>query len=167
MSGVKMKAEGETPYEPHILIRMEGIRPSPKAESVITAFVEKDRTGVLNGKVIQNPTFDSICKPILPLLGLTQARVETEDEVATRDAEAMSDAERQKQEYSEAKLSEFNAEFDLARDAGTVERVAKKLTTDVKKEMLPAHVTQLREKYKDRLAAVSGGRRVAKEVAHA
>jgi hypothetical protein len=30
--GVKMKAEGETPYEPHILIRMEAIRPKKTNE---------------------------------------------------------------------------------------------------------------------------------------
>src|SRR3990172_1928893 len=45
--GVKMKAEGETPYEPHILIRMESIKNPATNKATITAFVEKDRTGVL------------------------------------------------------------------------------------------------------------------------
>src|SRR5580765_7412151 len=40
--GVKMKAEGETPYEPHILIRMEVIRPKKTNEVAdIVAYAEK------------------------------------------------------------------------------------------------------------------------------
>src|SRR5260221_508225 len=45
--GVKMKAEGETPYEPHILIRMEALKPKKTNEvATIIAYAEKDRTGV-------------------------------------------------------------------------------------------------------------------------
>lgn len=164
MSGVKMKAEGETPYEPHILIRMEAVRPKPKAEAVITAFIEKDRTGILNGKVIINPTYDLLCAPIMPLLGGQQAKVESDDEVATRDAEAMSDSERKRLDRSGELFAEFNAQFDLAHTAPEVEAVAKKLTKGIKDEMLPAHVTQLREKYQDRSRAL-GGRRTVVEVA--
>ena len=49
--GVKMKAEGETPYEPHILIRMEAVKPKKTNEvATIVAYAEKDRTGVLAGR---------------------------------------------------------------------------------------------------------------------
>jgi hypothetical protein len=45
-----MKAEGETAYEPHILIRMEAIKPKKTNElAQIVAYAEKDRTGVLAG----------------------------------------------------------------------------------------------------------------------
>jgi hypothetical protein len=58
--GLKMKAEGETAYEPHILIRMEAIKPKKTNElAQIVAYAEKDRTGVLAGRSFVNPTFDS------------------------------------------------------------------------------------------------------------
>ncbi|HJZ13825.1 MAG TPA: AAA family ATPase, partial [Acidobacteriota bacterium] len=59
--GLKMKAEGETAYEPHILLRMEAIKPKKTNEiAQIVAYAEKDRTGVLAGRSFVNPTFDSL-----------------------------------------------------------------------------------------------------------
>jgi hypothetical protein len=152
--GVKMKAEGETPYEPHILIRMESERKKGKGEGTIAAFVEKDRTGVLAGKVFQMPTFDMLCAPILPLLGGTQARVPTEDETAATDAVALSDADRAKQERSEQLYRDAAAMFDLAKTPEELEKSSKNVTKDMKSEMVPAHVTQLREKYLERSKAL-------------
>lgn len=61
--GYKMKAEGETAYEPHILLRMEAVKPKKTNEiAQIVAYAEKDRTGVLAGRSFVDPTFDSICK---------------------------------------------------------------------------------------------------------
>lgn len=92
--GVKMKAEGETPYEPHILIRMESIKPKKTNEvATIIAYVEKDRTGVLNGRSFANPTFASLCAPLMGLLGDKQARMPTDDESAGIDAEALAKAD--------------------------------------------------------------------------
>jgi hypothetical protein len=76
--GVKMKAEGETPYEPHILIRMEAIKPKKTNEiATIVAYAEKDRTGVLVRPQLPNPTFETLVAPLLGLLGDKQARMET------------------------------------------------------------------------------------------
>src|SRR5947209_8382924 len=59
-AGTKMRAEGETAYEPHICLKMQpertekqGKRVVVSREQVVTAFAEKDRTGVLSGRVIR------------------------------------------------------------------------------------------------------------------
>ncbi len=93
-TGVKMRAEGETPYEPHILVRMEPVKPRTadgkktlKNEVAIpTAFIEKDRTGILAGKLIEWPNYQSIAVPLLSLLGATQAKVQSDDEAGAIDA---------------------------------------------------------------------------------
>ncbi len=63
-TGVRMKADGDTPYEPHILIHME------RRGQDVVAFVEKDRSGMIAGKTFVNPTPDMI-KPVLEKLGST------------------------------------------------------------------------------------------------
>ncbi|MGR3310959.1 MAG: AAA family ATPase, partial [Candidatus Brocadiales bacterium] len=86
-SGVKMKAEPETPYEPHILARMYQTKvaePNIPANSCVMYF-EKDRTGIFTGKRIAYPTFDTF-KPILALLGHTQGHVDTAEESSSKDA---------------------------------------------------------------------------------
>jgi len=99
--GVKMKAEGETPYEPHILIRMESVKNAKDRSATITAFAEKDRTGVLAGRTIEWPGFDNVIKPILSLLGDTQAKIESEDETSAKDAERLSEEEKHRIQESE------------------------------------------------------------------
>jgi len=85
--GTKMKAEGETPYEPHVLIHME-VQRSKEGASIITAYAEKDRTGILAGKVISWPTFDNIAKPLLSALGTVQAHIPDDDETGGKDAKS-------------------------------------------------------------------------------
>ncbi|MFY9341119.1 MAG: AAA family ATPase [Planctomycetota bacterium] len=152
-AGVTMRTEGETPYEPHILMRMEGIRPKKTHEvAQIVAYAEKDRTGVLAGRSFINPTFDSICKPLLPLLGATQGSIAPSDETAAKDAEAQSDAERARAEESAKLLSEFQARIALAGSEGqpTLKDIGKTITPQVKARMLPADVAALRECYQAR-----------------
>lgn len=148
--GVKMRAEGETQYEPHITLRMESTKPRKAGEvAQIMAIVEKDRTGLLQGKVIINPTFDKLLKPILPLLGDTQAKVETEEETGQKDAEAMVSAEARKAQESAKTLAKFRANLDVAATVSReeIERVGKTITAEVKKAMLPAHVAELRQHF--------------------
>jgi len=78
-TGVKMKAEGETPYEPHILFRLEPLR-NPDGTAILTCFAEKDRTGKLAGKRFRldpepGQTFATLIEPLLGLLGDTQAQI--------------------------------------------------------------------------------------------
>lgn len=152
-TGVKMKAEGETGYEPHILTRMEGVKPfradgktvSKNAVAVPTMFVIKDRTGVLQGKAIEYPTFDSVCAPLLPLLGKVQAQVESDDDAMVKDATAIAEAERAKAERSEKLRREYLAKFELARGKpDEIAALAKTITPAVKKEMTPNDLTAVR-----------------------
>jgi len=68
-AGVRMRAEGDTPYEPHILIRME------QKGGKHYAFVEKDRSNTIMGKVFENPDA-RMFEPILRMLSGEQAKVE-------------------------------------------------------------------------------------------
>ncbi len=144
--GKRMKAEGETPYEPHVLIRMEAVKERDN-RSCITAWVEKDRTGVLMGQTIVYPDFDSLARPLLPLLGLEQGRIESEEDTALRDAEAMARQERERADQSRRLLEEFSAKLALARNVREIEKVNTTITPELKKQMLAADVAALREKY--------------------
>lgn len=149
--GVKMKAEGETAYEPHILIRMEAIKPRKTNElATIVAYAEKDRTGVLAGRSFVSPTFESLVKPLLPLLGDTQARIASSDETAAADAERISDEEKERVENSAKILAEFKAKITLAANAAALKAIGQSITPQVKAKMVTTDVTELREAYQAR-----------------
>lgn len=149
--GVKMKAEGETPYEPHILIRMEALKPKKTNEvASIVAYAEKDRTGVLAGRSFINPTFESLCAPLVGLLGDTQAQMQTGDESAAVDAEALARQDREREERSAAHLRNISARIDLAATHADLKAIGKEITPQLKAQMLPADVASLRDKYIDR-----------------
>lgn len=146
--GKKMKCEGETPYEPHMLIRMETQK--NKSGYHYFAVVEKDRSGILAGQTIENPCFENICKPILPLLGKSQAKIPSEDEVATKDATALADKESAKAKISATYKEDFEAKFTLAKTVKDLDEISKQLTPAVKKMMSVADVSYLREVYHKR-----------------
>lgn len=149
--GLKMKAEGETAYEPHILIRMEAIKPKKTNElATIVAYAEKDRTGVLAGRSFINPTFESMVKQLLPLLGETQARIATSDETAAADAERIADDEKERIENSAKILASFKAKITLAESAAALKEIGKSITPQVKAKMVTTDVTELREAYQAR-----------------
>ena len=145
--GLKMKAEGETAYEPHILVRMEAVKTQGNNVGTITALVEKDRTGVLAGKAIAHPGFDALAQPLLSLLGDTQAEVLTEEETSVQDAEALATAEQQRATSSRQVLQRYRARLRLAGSSADVEAIGKEITPQLKKQMLPADVQVLREAY--------------------
>lgn len=157
--GKKMKSEGETPYEPQILLRMEPLK-KQNATTTYRAYAEKDRTGILAGRLIVNPSFESVIAPLLPLLGKTQAVIPSAEETATEDAVALAEADAIKQSSSTEKREEFEALFKLARSVAALDAVADKLTPEIKKQMLPADVTTLREYYRQRQQQLSGERRL-------
>ena len=158
--GYKMKAEGETPYEPHILIRMESRRDRRASDqrAQIFAYAEKDRTGVLQGRTIgPDPTFESLCLPLLGLLGGAQARIYSEDETAVIDAERLAEIEANREEQSIAHLQEYKARIALAKTEKDLKEVGKAITKELKAAMLPAHVTELRDAFQERDKRISGG----------
>ena len=153
--GVKMKAEGETPYEPHILLRMEAIKPKRTNEvAQIVAYAEKDRTGVLAGRSFVNPTFESLCVPLLGLLGDKQAKMPTDDEAAAVDSEQLAKQEKEREGQSAEHLRELSARIDLAKSADELKGIGKQITPQLKAQMLPADVATLREKYQTREMAL-------------
>lgn len=150
-TGVTMRAEGETPYEPHILIRMESIKPKKTNEiAQIIAYAEKDRTGVLAGRSFVNPTFDSLCRPIIGLLGGKQAQIATLDETAQADAEQLAQEDQARHVQSAELLRKFSAKIDLASTRAELNAVGNDLTPQVKARMTTADVATLREKYQAR-----------------
>lgn len=154
--GVKMKAEGETPYEPHILLRMEAVRDLKRGTLDIVAVAEKDRTGILQGNQFHNPTGETLVKPLLPLLGDKQAMVATVDETGLADAERLADEEHQREATSAESLRKLKAQFDLAGTPDEVEAVSKSITPELKKQLLPAHVNELRDEYRKASSRVKG-----------
>jgi hypothetical protein len=145
--GIKMKAEGETPYEPHILIHMEAVKNIKSGEATITAFAEKDRTGVLAGRTIQNPCFDNLIKPILPLLGEKQADIRTDEETAGQDAEVIAEQDKEKESGSTEILKRYTARIAICENKDQLKEIGKEITPELKKKMTTNHVTELREKY--------------------
>jgi hypothetical protein len=149
--GLKMKAEGETAYEPHILIRMEALKPRKTNEiATIIAYAEKDRTGVLAGRSFANPTFDTLVKPLLGLLGDTQAQIATNDETASADAERIADDEKARITESQKLLTQLKAKIALAETTDALKEIGNSITPQVKAKMLTADVAELREAYQSR-----------------
>jgi hypothetical protein len=160
--GVKMKAEGETPYEPHILLRMEALKPARTNEiAKVVAYAEKDRTGVLAGRSFVNPTFDTLCKPILSLLGATQAQIETLEQTAVKDADTIAAQEQARLEHSADLLREWSANISLAKSPKELKDIGKLITPELKARMTPQDVEALRKAYQDREKALPSSARAA------
>lgn len=70
-TGVRMKAEGETAYEPDLLIRMNRfesvVDPTKVPETWHEGTVLKDRSDLIDGQVIKNPTYDHL-SPVIEAL---------------------------------------------------------------------------------------------------
>lgn len=146
--GHKMKAEGETPYEPHILIRLESVK-GKNIDSYPIAHIEKDRTGILSGRAIEYPDFENVIKPLLPVLGHKQAVIESEEATASHDAEKYTEEDIEKEAKSFELLEHFESRFKLANDREEAEAVAKEITPDIKKQMTIKDVATLKEIYLD------------------
>lgn len=155
--GVKMKAEGETPYEPHILIRMEAVRPQKTNEIAdVIAYAEKDRTGVLSGRSFVNPTFETLIKPLLPLLGNEQAQIATTDETAAKDAEALAEQNMARAKESDSLFKDFEARVTLCKTVEELKSIGGELTPRTKSKIGPDYVATLREKYLQRERELTG-----------
>lgn len=76
-SGIKMKAETETAFEPDILVLMQKVTDliSDKKTIYREAMIVKDRTTQIDGKIFKNPTFDNFYPAIKVLLDGTLREV--------------------------------------------------------------------------------------------
>jgi hypothetical protein len=155
--GFRMRAEGETAYEPDVLIRLESHKADRKELAIPLAHVEKDRTGILAGQSIPWPTFDNLAKPLLGLLGPTQAALPSDDEVSIQDAEALARAEAEQAQRSAELAAEYTGRFALAETVTEVQRVGNGLTPAVKATLASKDLTRVRTAYAQRLAKLKAG----------
>lgn len=144
-AGTKMKAEGETPYEPHILIHMAPIK--KREDTTISAYAEKDRTGVLAGKTIINPGFDNLIKPLLSLLGEEQAEIASDEATAAADVDNLTERDVEKEKESAAILKKYRGKISLCETKEALKAVGKEITPELKGKMISADVSELREFY--------------------
>lgn len=107
--GSRMKSEGETPHEPHVLGRMNPERDG-SGGYIIRVFFEKDRSGILTGKTFAWPTYQVIEPLIHHLSGTQQGKLGTPEENAEKDAEAQ-------QRAQEAAAAERQQLYAMIRDA--------------------------------------------------
>jgi hypothetical protein len=152
--GYKMRAEGETAYEPDVLVRLEAHKPSKKALAIPTAHVEKDRTGVLAGQSIPWPTFDNLAGPLLGLLGATQASPPSDDEVGVQDAEALARQEWEGRRRSAELTGEYTERFALAETVAELHRIGGELQPAIKARLTAKDLERVRRAYATRLAAL-------------
>lgn len=84
--GTKMKAEGDTSYEPNFLFRF---KPEWQEDGTqrIAMYTEKDRSGILQGKVIYEPTPAHIDPILRYLYADNQGVVGSVEDAAAKDAE--------------------------------------------------------------------------------
>jgi hypothetical protein len=149
--GFKMRAEGETAYEPDVLIRLESHKANRKQAAIPLAHVEKDRSGVLAGQTIPWPAFDNVARPLLGLLGPTQLALPSDEEVGIQDAEALARQEAEQALRSAELATEVTARFAQAETLAQLQRLAGELTPAVKATLAAKDLARVRSAYAARL----------------
>jgi AAA domain len=152
--GYKMRAEGETAYEPDVLVRLEAHKATKKALAIPVAHIEKDRTGVLAGQSIPSPTFDSLARPLLGLLGTMQAAMQSDDEIGVQDAEALARQEWEGRRRSAELTGEYTERFALAETVVELQRIGGELRPALKAQLAAKDLDRVRRAYALRLAAL-------------
>jgi len=150
-TGVGLKAEGETQYEPMTCVQM-----SMTPDGVNTCFSDKDRWSVLSGRTIANPNFATI-EPMLALLGIEHQTGEDEEERIAKDAALLEEKANKaaaKTEKSKALYEEFQAAI-LASTSLVELGAARAAASKKKTSLVMDHKNALRlliESKKDSLA---------------
>lgn len=103
-TGIKMKAETETGYEPSILVLMEKHRDMKTGEVWRTASILKDRSTRIDGKEFRNPTFEDF-RPHIEFLNLGGQQLgvdtsRTSSELFTDDGEPKWEREKRMKEIA-------------------------------------------------------------------
>lgn len=123
-SGVKMKAETDTAYEPDLLIMMDRIMEN-NGDGIVTyrlATILKDRSAIIDGKTFKNPSF----KDFRPVYDFLVTRVTPEKKTDTGDdANLIRDEERRNNDKREAKMWLERCEAILDKHAGGATKDAK------------------------------------------
>jgi hypothetical protein len=152
--GFRLRAEGETAYEPDVLVRMESYKANRRQPATVLAHVEKDRTGILGGATIEWPTFEKLAQPLLGLLGNRHAPVASDEEVGLKDAEALAHQEEERQRESAELAGSFAERINEASTVEGLRRVAGELTAAVKARLTAKDLERVRRLYGARLAGL-------------
>lgn len=132
--GKKMRAEGETAFEPHMLVQMRPKR-EEDGQHTIAAFFEKDRSGILTGKTILWPNYSTF-EPVVNVLagGVPSSKIGTPEENAEKDANAR---EVQEQRAANERAELFSTIRTAIQNADSIEALkAAWLLTSGKKTRL-------------------------------
>jgi len=133
-TGIKMKAEGETGYEPNLLVLMERVMDLATKSDQHVAHVIKDRSTFLDGKEIPDPTFESFMPHIQCLnLGGKQLGIDT-----TRSSQSSipKDAPRDRKRIERDIVIDEIADLLLRHDASGTSAAAQKKRS----ELLSTHM---------------------------
>lgn len=113
-SGVKMKSESETGFEPSLLVLMEREMDVKTNKVARTAYVLKERFDVFDGAEFRNPTFENF-KPHIDRLNLGGSQLGV-DNSRTSDAMFASDGDenrwRREKEQKDIALEEMREEIN-------------------------------------------------------
>ena len=145
--GYRMRAEGETGYEPDVLLRLEQRRTKREPRAVPVAHVEKDRTGVLAGRSIPWPAFDNVARPLLDLLGPTHAAPPSDEEVGLQDAEALAREQADRDRQSGEVARRYIERFRTAQTPAELNRIGQELTAAVKARLTGPDLDRVRRAY--------------------
>ena len=126
--GAKMRAEGETAYEPDVLLRLE-MKRTGKDKVIPTATVEKDRSGVLAGQTIAWPGYDNIAVPLIEIFRKGPITMDNSTEV------------------TESYLSRITQSTTMSELQG----IGNELTTSKKQTLRPDDLQRIRQCYGQRL----------------
>ena len=153
--GVTMRAEGETPYEPHICCRMESRQStSDSSKSTYFAIYEKDRTGLLAGRTFPNPSFKTI-ECILPLLNSeSQAQSENPADVVAKDSSLLDKEQEAKEKKSIEILKACQELVDGSSDMKALGDVIEQCKTK-KRYMVTKDESALRKSITDKTAILT------------
>lgn len=115
-TGVKMRVEGETAYEPDLLIRMERFERILGEDKQVwrEATILKDRSNLIDGKTFKNPTFKDF-QPVVDFL--------LSDPADTKNTESQSDASMFTEEDTHREYNQ-QRKILLERNTDLVDEVA-------------------------------------------
>lgn len=135
VAGTRMKAEGETPHEPHVLARMWPLRGDDNTLT-IQAFFEKDRSGILTGRTFPWPNGQTIAPLVGYLSGGKQGRLQSSEDAAAIDAAKVEEREAKAEQE---RLALYGQIGDAIRSAANMDtlKAAWSLTTGKKTKLGP------------------------------
>lgn len=140
--GTKIKAEGDTGYDPHILVRMLHETDGAGHNNVVSAFFEKDRSGILAGKTLQWPDYKTI-EPIVNYLhGNTQAGLGTSESNAEKDSAAIEAQTQRNSNEQQALFEQIRTAIINAQNVDAL-KAAWDLTKGKKTKLGPDFFAQL------------------------